>query len=124
MQIAFQSNRDGDDNWEIYVMNADGTNPINLTNHLAEDTQPDWSPDGLQIVFSSNRDGDWEKDRNDNWEVYVMNADGTNPINLTNNRAWDSSPAWEPAPNLSVTPQGKLATLWGKVKRSNPYGVK
>ena len=42
-------------------MNADGTNPINLTNHPAADTQPDWSPDGLRIVFSSNRDGDWEE---------------------------------------------------------------
>ena len=123
-QIAFQSNRDGDDNWEIYVMNADGTNPINLTNHPAEDTQPDWSPDGLQIVFSSNRDGDWEKDPKDNWEVYVMNADGTNPINLTNNPAWDSSPAWEPAPILSISSKGKLATLWGKVKRTNTYGVR
>ena len=109
-QIAFQSNRDGDDNWEIYVMNADGKNPINLTNHPAEDTQPDWSPDGLRIVFSSNRDGDWE--------IYVMNADGTNPINLTNHPKWDSQASWEPVPNLSVAPKGKLAALWGKVKRT------
>ena len=110
MQIAFESNRDGDNNWEIYVMNADGTNPINLTNHPAEDTRPDWSPDGMRITFSSNRDG--------NWEVYVMNADGANPINLTNHPKWDSQPAWEPVPTLSVSAKGKLATLWGKVKRS------
>ena len=117
-QIAFVSNRDGDDNKEIYAINADGTNPINLTNHPAADGSPDWSPDGNQIAFQSNRDGD------DNWEVFVMNADGTNPINLTNNRAWDSSPAWEPAPNLSVTSKGRLATLWGKVKRTSTYGVR
>ena len=129
-QIAFQSNRDGDwekdrnDNWEIYVMNADGTNPINLTNHPARDVRPDWSPDGLQIVFSSNRDGDWEEKPNDNWEIYVINADGTNPINLTNHPKWDSSPAWEPTSTLSVSPKGRLATLWGKVKRSNTYGAK
>ena len=129
-QIAFQSNRDGDwekdrnDNWEIYVMNADGTNPINLTNHPARDVRPDWSPDGLQIVFSSNRDGDWEEKPNDNWEIYVINADGTNPINLTNHPKWDSSPAWEPTSTLSVSPKGRLATLWGKVKRSNTYRVR
>ena len=124
MQIAFESNRDGYDNWEVYVMNANGTNPINLTNHPAEDRAADWSPDGLRIVFSSNRAGDWERNPKDNWEVFVMNADGTHPINLTNNRAWDSSPAWEPVPTLSVSTKGKLATLWGNVKRSNTYGAR
>ena len=118
-QIAFSSDRNG--NLEIYVMNADGTNPIKLTNHPAVDRVPDWSPDGLRIAFSTNRDGDWEKKPNDNWEVYVMNADGTNPINLTNHPAWDTSPSWEPAPTLSVAPKGRLATLWGSVKGTNTY---
>ena len=121
-QIAFTSNRDG--NLEIHVMNADGTNPINLTNHPARDVGADWSPDGLRIAFSTNRDGNWEKKPNDNWEVYVMNADGTNPINLTNHPAWDSGPAWEPAPTLSVASKGRLVTLWGKVKRANTYNGK
>ena len=111
-QIAFTSDRDG--NLEIYTINADGTNPINLTNHLAEDNRSSWSPDGTQIAFDSNRDG--------NWEIYVMNADGTNLINLTNNPAWDDSPSWGPALTLSVASNGKLATLWGKVKRTNTYG--
>ena len=118
-QIAFTSNREG--NREVYVMNADGTNPINLTNHPARDSGPAWSPDGNQIAFSSNRDGDWEKKPNDNWEVYVMNADGTNPINLTNHPAWDSRPAWEPVPVLSVSPKERLVTLWGNVKGANTY---
>lgn len=120
LRIAFTSNRDG--NREVYVMNADGTNPINLTNHPAADGGAAWSPDGLRIAFSTNRDGNWEKKPNDNWEVYVMNADGTNPINLTNHPKWDSSPAWEPASTLSVSPKGRLATLWGNVKRSSTYG--
>ena len=113
-QIAFTSNRDG--NLEIYVMNADGTNPINLTNHPSEDNHSSWSPAGTRIIFTSNRDG--------NLEIYVMNADGTNPINLTNHPASDSEPSWGPVPTLSVTPKEKLATLWGKVKRINTYGVK
>ena len=121
-QIAFSSNRDG--NTEVYVMNADGTTPINLTNHPAEDFHPAWSPDGRQIAFSSNRDGNWQKDRNDNWEVYVMNADGANPINLTNHPAIDSSPSWGSVHPLGVSPKGRLVTLWGQVKRSNTYGPK
>ena len=114
-QIAFCSDREG--NLEIFVMNADGTNLINLTNHLAVDDAPDWSPDGMQIAFDSYRDKDWE--------IYVMNADGTNPINLTQNPdAFDYHPAWEPAPTLSVASKGKLAILWGKVKRGNTDGIR
>ena len=159
--IAFASNRDG--NWEIYVMNADGTNPINLTNHPARDGRPDWSPDGQQIAFTSDRDGNLEiyvmnadgtnlinltnhpaEDNRSSWspegeriafdsnrdskgtsDIYVMNADGTNPINLTQNpEIWDVNPSWGPAAPLDVALEGKLATLWGKVKRLNTYGAR
>ncbi|MBI1925878.1 PD40 domain-containing protein [Candidatus Poribacteria bacterium] len=85
-KIAFTSNRDS--NYEIYVMNSDGTNPKNLTHHPADDTMPAWSPDGRKIAFRSNRDG--------NYEIYVMNADGTHPLRLTNHPALDMYPAWSP----------------------------
>ena len=82
---------------DIWVMDADGGNPRNLTNHHASDLSPDWSPDGLQITFYSNRNKDWEFEvQEENWEVYVMNTDGTNPINLTDHPAEDRSPAWSP----------------------------
>ncbi len=85
-KIAFDPDRDA--NREIYVMNADGTNPVNLTNNPAEDNRSSWSPDGMKIAFCSFRDS--------NFEIYVMNADGTNPVNLTNNTAFDCDPSWSP----------------------------
>ena len=67
-QIAFESDRDG--NWEIYVMDADGTNVRQLTDNDHDDTSPGWSSDGKQIAFTSDRYGDDK--------VLVMDADGTN----------------------------------------------
>jgi len=83
--IAFDSNRDG--NLEIYSMNADGTNPTNLTNNPAADIRAAYSPDGSKIAFQSGRDG--------NSEIYSMNADGTNPTRLTNNPANEEAPDWQ-----------------------------
>lgn len=54
-RIAFASNTDG--NYEIYIMNADGTGLLRLTRDAAEDIAPHWSPDETKIVFSSNREG-------------------------------------------------------------------
>src|SRR5438552_18899936 len=65
-KIAFSSTRDG--NHEVYVMDADSSNQIRITNNPAYDDQPRWSPDGAKIAFISNRDG--------NFEIYSMNADG------------------------------------------------
>lgn len=84
--IVFQSNRDG--NNEVYVMEGDGSGLANLTNDLAEDGAPFWSPDGKQIAFQSLRDG--------NSEVYVMNADGSNPTRLTNDPSDDAVDGWSP----------------------------
>ena len=56
-RIAFFSSRDG--NYEIYVMDADGSNQERLTHHIAPDLFPTWSPDGKKIAFASGRQGDF-----------------------------------------------------------------
>ena len=86
-RIVFTSMRDG--NYEIYVMDADGGNQENLTNHPASDFQPDWSPDGRKIAFVSRRDGGPS-------QIYVMDADGNNPIRLTDGRGGKRDPDWSP----------------------------
>ena len=92
-RIAFASDRDG--NWEIYVMDVNGGNPRNLTNDPSDDRDPSWSPDGKRIVFFSNRDGHVIDGRPTS-EIYVMDADGGNPQNLTNDRNDDRFPSWSP----------------------------
>ena len=86
--IAFETNRDGSGNEEIYVMASDGSNQTNLTQFPgASDAFPAWSPDGTKIALQT-----FSRDGND--EVYVMNADGSNQTNLSNNPAADIIPDW------------------------------
>ncbi len=80
----------------IYTINIDGTDPVQLTNHLnIRDFSPQWSPDGTQIAFYSNRDGNIPKE-DWNYEIYVIDADGSNVIRLTHSPGRDMGPEWSP----------------------------
>ena len=107
-KIAFVSDRDGDT--EIYVMNADGSHPTNLTNTSAEDRTPAWSPDGTKIAFVSSRDG--------SAGIYVMNADGSNPTRLVGNINDDFWPTltWSPAMTPRILQHPDCTSGWTRLK--------
>ena len=85
-KIAFSSNRDG--NWEIYLMNPDGSQQERLTQNNARDFSPVWSPDGEQILFVSNRGGVSD--------LYVMDADGKHVRRVFGKLALRMEPTWSP----------------------------
>jgi hypothetical protein len=84
--IAFASSEDGD--FEIWVMDADGGNPMQLTHNTESDGDPSWSPDGTKIAFRGTSGG--------NADVWVMNANGTGLMNVSNDPAYDAGPDWSP----------------------------
>ncbi len=95
-KILFTSDRHGGEE-EVYVMDADGSNVHRLTHTPSEGTSSwsaDWSPDGKQIVFQSNRDGSPEGW--DGYDLYVMDANGSNVRRLTREHGFDAAPAWSP----------------------------
>jgi len=75
-RIVFDSERDG--NFEIYVMNADGSNQQNLTNYSRDDQFPAWSPDGNRISFTS-----WGREDGLRAAIFAMDPDGSNVTRLS-----------------------------------------
>jgi serine/threonine-protein kinase len=83
-QIAYASNQDGD--YEIWVMQANGSNPHPITSNSADDFSPQWSPDGSQIVY-------WSKTGSTS-HLYRISAAGSTPEQLTSSSAFDLWPDW------------------------------
>ena len=101
-------------NLDIFVMNADGTNPIRLTEDARINWFPSWSPDGKRIAFERPT----HEDDPTTTDIYLINADGTGLVNLTQTPSvgeWD--PSCKPTP-FSVSSRGKLPTRWAEVKES------
>ena len=92
--VAFYSDIDG--NTEIYIMQADGSDLLRLTDDPGFDDSPALSPDGSQVVFLSARDDPAPKFPNLKYEIYLVNSDGQNLRRLTETETGEDHPAWSP----------------------------
>ncbi len=83
---------------DLWVMDADGSNKRRILHNGATNWAPSWHPDGKRIIFSSNMD-DWREDIKQfghNFELYIINMDGTGLRRLTYNNTFDSFPMFSP----------------------------
>jgi Tol biopolymer transport system component len=112
----------GGGDFEICVVNVDGTDLVQLTDAPGESKLPAWSPDGLEIAFQSDRDGwptlpdyvppGYDSEQFGDNEIYIMNVDGSEQRNLTNHpREGDEFPAWSRDGLLIFSRYGCLVVL-------------
>ena len=90
---------------DIWVVDADGTNPRRLTVNVGRDFSPRFSPDGKSIAFTSNRTG--------NNDVFVIPAVGGEPKQLTWHSGDDQALAWTPDGKGVVMSAQRGTNAWG-----------
>lgn len=86
--IVYMARVSADSFWQIYALNSSSGQRLRLTETDSNERTPKWSPDGRQLVFASDRDG--------NREIYVMDIARDRLDNLTQHPAPDWQPAWSP----------------------------
>lgn len=84
--IAFSSNRDGD--FDLYLMDADGSNIRRLTTQPGADGDPAWSPDGSRLVYTGTRNGASQ--------IFLISREGGTPQQLTSLGGGNFSPVFSP----------------------------
>lgn len=101
--------------FDIFIVDEDGTDLVDLSHNDGWDTAPEFSNDGHEILFTSDRDGDRNSPPLERrFELYVMNADGSDVRRLTDNPAWDGNAAW--------SPNGRMIT-WGRCRSGGKCDV-
>jgi len=98
-RLAFSSDRGGGDNFDIYLADADGRNPVRLTTDPGLDIQPVWSADGQQLLFVSTRAGARQ--------LYAMALDGSGVRPLTTLPGGAESPV--------ISPDGQTVAFAGSL---------
>ena len=89
-KIIFGTHRKEEGNRELYLMNPDRTEQVNITNSRADDISGTLSPTGEQILFASDRD------RGEGWDLYLMDADGKNVQPVFEKSEDRRHPEWSP----------------------------
>jgi TolB protein len=101
--LVFQSHREEPGDAEVFISTV-GSTAVNLTqNHDTEDYDPVFSPDNKMIA--------WARDDNGVSDIWVMNADGSNPTNITNGVGFNYDPAWGPNNRIAFGRDGNLWTM-------------
>jgi len=88
---------------EIWVMNADGSDQHQITNLGGANFAPFFTPDGRQIIFSSNH----KNPRSRNFELYLINPDGSGLEAVTNHPEFDGFPMFSPDGKQLVWASGR-----------------
>lgn len=96
-KIAFVDSSPDLTNSDVYVINADGTNRVRLTNTPDSETSPSWNPDGTRLAFARNAQatGTGSSVENHHSDIYVMDANGSNVTKIVD-VADDVDPSWSP----------------------------
>jgi TolB protein len=110
--IAYAANRTG--NFDIWVVNRDGSGLQNLTNSAAQEIAPTWSPSGTQIAFISDRAG--------TNQLYVMSSSGTGVQLLVGQKV--DRPTWSPLNFIAFTMESSSGHDIGIYDFSNPGAVR
>ena len=119
-KLAFNGNTGGSTGNDIYAINTDGTGLTQLTSTSEPDQRPTWAPDGTKIAFMREM-----SPVTGNWDLWVMGADGTGQVNITNTPdIGEAHPSWQPGstpvpevPTYALAALGALALGLVRLRR-------